>query len=113
MTQAMCVVVKCPDCFEARLSPERVTLRHCLDDETWSYRFTCPECHVSAVATTGDQAARAAMEAGCPIEIWRLPGELLEPHEGPALTLSDILELHEEMQQPDWLDSFARAGDCR
>jgi hypothetical protein len=112
MTQTLCVVVKCPDCFEARVSPEQVTLRHCLDNETWSYRFTCPECRLPAVSSTGEPAARAAMEAGCPIEIWRLPAELLEHNDNaPALTISDILDLHEEMEQPDWLDVLARAGE--
>ena len=110
MKQDLCVVVKCPDCLEARVSPENVTLRHCLDDETWSYRFMCPDCQLPAVASTNDQAARAAMEAGCPIEIWRLPAELLEHPEGPPLVIADILELHEEMLQPDWLDVFAQAG---
>ena len=113
MTQTLCVVVKCPDCLEARVSPEQVTLRHCLDNETWSYRFTCPECLLPAVSPTGDAAARAAMEAGCPIEIWRLPSELLEHGDGPALTISDLLELHEEMEQPDWIEVFAGSGDTQ
>ena len=110
MTQAMCVVVKCPDCFEARVSPATVTLRHCLDDESWSYRFTYPECHLPTVAVTGEHAARAAMEAGCDIEIWRLPAELLEPHDGPPIAIADLLELHEELLQPDWIDAFAQSG---
>ena len=112
MTRAMRVVVKCPDCLEARVSPDLVTLRHCLDDETWSYRFTCPTCHLPAVSSTGDPAARAAMEAGCPIEIWHLPAELLETHDGPPLVIGDILELHEQMLQADWLDAFVRSGDA-
>ena len=113
MTQAMCVVVKCPDCFETRVSPDLVTLRHCVDDESWSYRFTCPDCRLPTVSPTGDLAARAAMEAGCPIEIWRLPAELLEPHDGPPLAIADILELHEEMLDPGWVDAFVRSGNAR
>jgi hypothetical protein len=113
MSQALCVVVKCPDCLETRLGPEAVTLRHCLDDESWQYRFTCPQCHLPSVSATGDEAARAAMEAGCPIEIWRLPSELLEPHAGPPIVIADLLELHEEMLQPDWFDAFVPTGDDR
>ena len=87
MTDRVRVVVKCPDCVETRIDSDDVTLRHCVDDESWSYRFVCPLCRRPAVSPTGRLAALDAMLVGCPLESWRLPAELLEHRGGPPLTL--------------------------
>ena len=112
MSERLRVVVKCPDCVEARLEPGDVTLRRCVDDESWSYRFTCKVCHRPAVSTTGAQAARDTIAAGCPLESWSLPAERLELFDGPVLTLADLFELHEVLLRPDWFDELSRVGDA-
>jgi hypothetical protein len=108
--QHVWVTVKCPDCVESRVASEDVTLRHCVDDETWSYRFTCPMCRRATVSPTGRPAALEAMLVGCPIESWSLPAELLEVHEGPALTRDEELELHEILDSPAWMDELMSVG---
>ena len=104
------IVVKCPDCGETRVAPDEVTLRRCLDDETWSYRFTCPSCRRPTLASTQVAAALGAVAAGSRLEAWQLPAELFEPHAGPPLTAADERELRELLQTPDWFDVLARAG---
>ena len=110
MSERVHVVVKCPDCVETRLVPGDVTLRRCIDDESWSYRFTCKVCQRPAVSTTGAQAAHDAIAAGCPLESWSFPAERREQLDGPVLTLTDLLELHELLEQPDWFDELTRVG---
>ena len=101
------VVVKCPDCVDVRMPPEDVTIRLCVDDECWSYRFACPGCGLPANSPTSEQAASAALDAGCPLERWRLPAELLERHDGPPLTIADLSELHQLLLRVDWFDALS------
>jgi len=110
MTDRVRIVVKCPDCVETRIDSDDVTLRHCVDDESWSYRFVCPLCRRPAVSPTGRLAALDAMLIGCPLESWRLPAELLEHLGGPPLTLTDLSELRELLQEPGWFDDLAHSG---
>jgi len=42
---------------------------------------------------------------------WDPPDELLEPRDGPALTWDDLLDLHLELESPDWWTRFESA--CR
>jgi hypothetical protein len=100
------IMVKCPDCVETRVGLRDVTLRYCLDDERWSYRFTCRLCGLPGVAPTSENAARQAAAAGCPVEHWRFPAELLEHRPGPELTLADLYRLHKRLLEPDWFDEL-------
>ena len=104
------VIVSCRDCGQTRVPVDAVTLRSCLDDDLWSYRFTCEECGRTTVEPTSANRARDALEIGVPLETWRYPSELSEPHDGPPLNLVDLLELHCALIEPDWFDALVRAG---
>jgi len=39
------------------------------------------------------------------------PSEVLEPRTGPKLTWDDLLDLHLELESPDWWSRFQAA--CR
>ena len=108
--QRLQIVVKCPDCVEARVRPQDVTLRHCADDESWSYRFTCQSCLRPTNSPTDERAALDAVAAGAELESWRLPAELLEHGDGPPLTIVDLFELREGLLRPDWFDELSRVG---
>jgi hypothetical protein len=104
------IVVKCPDCVEMRVAPRDVTIRHCVDDGTWSYRFECPLCGRRAVSATSSEAGEDAVAAGAGLEVWRLPAELGErPASGPAISRVDLLQLHLLLQEPDWVDALVKA----
>ena len=113
MDQRVVVVVNCPDCVETRVPLRDVTLRHCEDDETWSYRFVCPICLRPSVEPTDVRTAHEAALAGTRFENWRLPAELLEHRDGPPITVDDLFDLREAMQEPDWIDALIRAGESR
>ena len=111
MVDGVSLVVKCPDCVETRVPPRDVTIRHCVDDDTWSYRFECPFCHRRGVAPTAKGAALDAVAAGSALEPWHLPAELWEhPASAPEITYIDVLEFHGHLQEPDWIDELARFG---
>ena len=111
MTDGVSLVVKCPDCVETRVAPRDVTIRHCVDDDTWSYRFECPLCRRRGVAATGKAAAMDAIGAGSSFEPWHFPAEFAErPVVGPPISDIDVLEFHLDIQEPDWMDELARFG---
>jgi len=104
------VIVHCPDCDEVRVRPHDVTLRNCIDDDSWSYRFTCPTCGGLTVAFTDTPSVIEAFAAGAGLERWRLPAELLETHAGPPLTLADLFAFRRLLLAPDWFDALDRDG---
>ena len=105
------IMVKCPDCVATRVALGDVTLRYCVDTEEWTYRFRCGLCGLRVVEPTSALAALEAEAAGCAVEEWRLPAELLEPHDGPALTTADLFALQERLLEPDWFDALAHTSD--
>lgn len=106
------IIVSCRDCGQTRIPVEVVTIRGCLDDDRWSYRFTCAECGRATVEDTTADRARDAAEIGVLVETWRYPSELDEEHTGPRLNLVDALELHRALSEPDWFDTLVHAGDA-
>jgi predicted RNA-binding Zn-ribbon protein involved in translation (DUF1610 family) len=106
MRKAPRIVVLCPDCGEQRVAPDDVTVRNCLDDGAWSYRFTCPECGGITVGESVERSLLDAVGAGAHFEEWTLPAELLERPDGPPFCLADVLEMHLALLEPDWLDEL-------
>lgn len=99
------VVVKCPDCGRVKVTPGEITMRHCVDDDQWSYWFVCPSCHLRAAARTDrPSAVLDALYFGSALETWHFPAELDEHHDGPALTSDDLRELHVQLLATDWTD---------
>jgi hypothetical protein len=108
MAQEMSIIVKCPDCGEQRVLPEAVTVRSCVDNGIWSYRFMCPGCHLP---TTGESVMTAlldAVDAGASLEAWALPTHLDRRPAGPPFTLVDVLELHLLLLEPHWFEELER-----
>jgi hypothetical protein len=108
MRQGTRIVVMCPDCGESRVSPGAVTVRNCVDDGSWSYRFTCPECRGITLGESVERALLDAVGAGADFEEWTLPTELLERPDGPRFCLADVLELHLALLEPDWFDEVSK-----
>jgi hypothetical protein len=103
------IEVDCPDCGEIRVDASQVTVRVCVTDVEWSYWFMCPGCDRRAAASTRQGPALEAIAAGAPFVSWRLPAEMLEPHEGPALKVFDLLELKLDLMQPDLVEALREA----
>ena len=104
------IIVNCRECGQIRIPVAEVTIRGCLDDDKWSYRFTCPDCVLPTVEATSPERALDAVEIGVQLETWRYPAELDERHDGPKLNLVDVLELHRALTEPDWFETLANVG---
>jgi hypothetical protein len=105
------IVVKCWDCGETRVAASEVTIRRCVDDGSWSYRFTCPKCRRLSVAPTHEPVASAAMAAGSGFEEWQLPTDLADRPDGPPFTEDDLVELRNRFLDPDWFDALLQRGN--
>ena len=105
------IIVNCRDCGQIRIAVAAVTIRGCLDDDSWSYRFVCPDCDLPTVEDTSAARALDAVEIGVNLETWHYPIELDEKHDGPKLNLVDVLELHRALIEPDWFETFAKVGN--
>lgn len=101
------VRVTCPECGVVRVRADRVVVRNCVDDESWSYRARCSSCDLTFVGSTPVQLALSAVAAGLPVERWTLPKPSAR-HAGVALHAVDALELHLALLEPDWLEQLAR-----
>jgi hypothetical protein len=101
------IVVRCPDCRTGRVTAGSVTVRWCLDVNSWSYRARCAACGIVFVANTREDRAQRALAAGARLEMWTLPAELTErPAEGRTIDAVDILELRLALMEPEWFDKL-------
>jgi hypothetical protein len=109
----MRIVVSCPDCHEQRVSVDEVTVRNCVDDGRWSYRFVCPQCRRRTVAPAASRAALAVVAGGARLETWTLPMETKERPSDPPLTETDLVDLRASLSTPGWVDSLSDLHDRR
>jgi hypothetical protein len=83
-----------------------VTLRNCVDDGRWDYWFMCPRCGRLSAGQSTSWLAVEAFAAGSALEVWHLPDELHETHDGPPLSLVDLVELHLALSEPGWYEQL-------
>lgn len=99
----------CPECGDVRLQSKELIVRVCSDDDSAAYRFRCPRCtdHVSKPAS--GRIVDLLVAAGVRMEVWQLPAEVHERHDGPPLGLDDLLDFHLLLHQDGWLESTIRS----
>jgi hypothetical protein len=110
MAQEVQIVVRCPECGEHRVAPEAVTVRSCVDNGVWSYRFTCPGCLLPTLGESTLSPLLDAVNAGAGLEAWELPTDLDRRPAGAAFTPVDVLELHLLLLEPNWFEELQRCG---
>jgi hypothetical protein len=100
--------VRCPECEMVDVPATEITVRHCADDDSWDYWFECPTCRGRASGRSNSWPALEAFAVGSALEVWHLPAELNEPHDGPPLGLLDLVALQRALARPDWFDELLR-----
>ena len=78
-----------------------------MDDESGAYRFRCPRCTDAVVHDASAAICALLVYVGVQEEVWRLPAELLEQHDGPVLTPDDLLDFHLLLERDDWAQHLA------
>ncbi|MFP5346529.1 MAG: hypothetical protein ACLGIA_05835 [Actinomycetes bacterium] len=104
------IKASCPSCGDVDLTPAQVRLVVC-SVESWSYySFTCGRCQDEVRKPAVRQVVDLLRSGGVHAESWVVPAEALEEHEGPTLTLDDLLDLVLALQRVDVLSAVAAAG---
>jgi hypothetical protein len=97
----------CPGCGEIDLTADDIVLRIGAAQAN-TYGFTCPACGDFVEKPADDRVVRLLLSGGVvPVPV-HVPAEAFEPHEGPAITYDDILELHELLKRDDWAEELLR-----
>ena len=82
-------------------------MRVCSDDESGAYTFRCPDCDMPVAKEASRRIVDLLVGSGVRMQVWRLPAELAEAHEGPALEPDDLLDFHLHLQTDGWFDRLA------
>lgn len=98
----------CPRCGEVELTPEDIELRVCTYSPASYYLFECPLCHEAVQKPADDRVVQLLISGGVAATVWELPAELGEQHDGPPLTMDDLLDLHLLLERADWFERLTR-----
>jgi predicted RNA-binding Zn-ribbon protein involved in translation (DUF1610 family) len=97
------VKATCPTCGDVELTPADLELRICSAAAASTYHFTCTACEKVIVKSASDHRIVTLLTSvGVPTVVWELPAELSETHEGPPLTLDDLIDLRLALESPNW-----------
>jgi hypothetical protein len=99
----------CPSCGAITCEVTRFELWLCAQGAASSYGFTCPRCAKRVSRHAGDDAIQILISKGVRPRAFELPAEMLEAHDGPPITIDDVLDLHLALEQDDW---FGRLLDA-
>ncbi len=100
----------CGDCGDIELGADEVRVRVCADDESSSYLFRCPACHMAVVKPAQRRIVELLVAAGVALSTWSRPAELAEAHPtlGP-ITHDELLDFHQRLHCDDSWDEALRA----
>lgn len=90
------IATTCPCCGDLTLTPAQVTLLPATPGQDTRYAFTCPLCRERYVRPLPQMFAARMRSIGVREE--RIPAEALEAHNGPPLTLDDLITLHYDLE---------------
>jgi len=103
------IKASCPTCGEVELTPADVSLMVCSHAPLSYYAFGCPGCLDEVRKPADDHIVSLLVSGGVPARVWDLPGEALEPKQGPRLTYDDLLDFALRLGDGDLLAAAAGA----
>ena len=104
------IKASCPSCGEVELTPADVSLMVCSHAPLSYYAFCCPSCSDEVRKPADDHVVSLLVSGGVPARVWDLPGEALEPKEGPRLSYDDLLDFALQLGATDLLAAAAGAS---
>ena len=106
------VKATCPTCGDVELTPADLELRICsTTTDASTYLFTCTECEKVVVKSASDHRIVTLLTSvGVPTITWELPAELQETHDGPPLTLDDLIDLRLALESENWAQLLGLAS---
>jgi hypothetical protein len=105
------VKTTCPRCGDVELIPDDIELRLCSVENLSTYHFTCKRCHkIVAKPAADDRIVMLLTSVGVRMVQWDLPAELRETHDGPPISIDDLIDLRLLLERPDWARLLAGAS---
>lgn len=90
--------VTCPACGELEVDLSTVQVCICQNfPERSFFRFDCPLCE-QVVTKPASPAARRLLVSEASVAFWQWTPELDERHDGPPITLDDLIDLHFDLE---------------
>ena len=95
--------VFCDKCGQRAMYVSDLTVRHCLSNDVWEYRFCCPTCfriqlwpiNPTRVADVAGLTSAANYSETAWLEEWELPEP--ERESGPPICMLDLIALVDEL----------------
>jgi len=100
----------CPTCGTVERRAEDFELSVCSHSPSSWYAFLCPECERRVQKPASEKAIELLISEGVAPRYFTIPAEVLETHDGPPLTVDDLIELHELLEREDWYDALVDTG---
>ena len=97
------IKASCPSCGDVDLTPRQLRLVVATKPGMSYYSFSCTRCRDTVQRPAGDDVVRILVSGGVRPEPWDVPAEVLEQHDGPALTYDDLLDLALALHRMDRL----------
>lgn len=94
------ILVMCPSCGEQEVAADRVLLRIRSHGDA-SYGFNCSRCHDFIERDAEPRIAGLLRSGGVASVPADIPAEVFEQHGGPPLTLDDVIDFHNHLEQLD------------
>lgn len=102
----MNVRATCPTCGDVVVPRASMKVRVCAEDRSASYGFRCPLCTEAVVKQAEDRIVQLLVAGGVELEVWHLPDEMYEDHDGEPISHDEVLDFHQAMQKDDWADQI-------
>jgi predicted RNA-binding Zn-ribbon protein involved in translation (DUF1610 family) len=98
----------CPTCGDVDISPDAMTVMLCSSNGEASYVFRCPSCAMVVSKAVDKRIVEILVSSGVRIHFWRLPDESDEEKTGPPVDFDDLIQFHNQLSDPTWLERLIR-----
>jgi hypothetical protein len=95
------IKASCPSCGDVELTSAQVRLVVCSVQDWSFYAFTCHTCHDEIRKPAATDVITLLQSGGVLAEMWAVPAEAMETHEGAAITYDDVLDFALRLQAID------------
>lgn len=98
----------CPTCGDVDIAPDAMTVMLCSSNGEASYVYRCPACKMVVSKAVDRRIVEILVSSGVRIHFWRLPEESDEEITGPPVDFDDLIEFHNQLSDPTWLERLIR-----
>jgi hypothetical protein len=95
------IKASCPSCGDVELTSAQVRLVVCSVQDWSFYAFTCHTCHDEVRKPAANDVITLLQSGGVLAEMWAVPAEAMERHDGPSISYDDVLDFALRLQGLD------------